>query len=319
MNFTVGGSVSDALTHLAMVGTAAILQESGCAVQMGWADGAAATARIWLPDGVDVGTCVQTHAARHSSDDSWVQHKHEHLGAMVGSFSPRIKAAVSRSTWETLIRVRTDGLSSGSLTWLDHAMIGALGEPAYWLADQPDLGASRWEMKTRNRGEEFVGHRLGPLARQVAARTPAHITAGLVGGVVDDGKNGASSRTATGLRSPGPTDTAVAWCALWGISQTTLVPQARAMSQTSGSSPRNRVHPRAMALPVFARPVTLGRWRGVMASHQLDEVAFGQKAASSHAWLKMAGVTALVVFPTEVVGSKSAPERRLLQGSLKLL
>lgn len=319
MIFSVVGSVTDAVSHLAMVGAASILQEAGVAVRFGWTNHAETTATLHVADEVDVGDCIREHAAKHTANDSWVQSKHLHRGVHVGTFSPRLKAPDSAETWRSLLAARALGLRHEGLTWLDHAMIGALGEPAFWLPDQPDLGASRWEMKTRNRGEEFVGHRLSPLAGVVAARPAEDIAAGLRGSLVDDGKNGPTSRTATGLRSPGPTDSAVAWCALWGISQTTLVPQARVMSQTSGSSPRTRVHPRVMVLPVFATPVSLGRWRGVMASRQLDEAAFTPHTLSSARWLKMVGVSALAEFATEVVGSSSAPERRLLRGSLKLL
>jgi CRISPR-associated protein Csb3 len=61
-------------------------------------------------------------------------------------------------------------------------MIGALGEPAYWPTDRnADAGASRWEMKTRNQGAEFVGNRLVPLAQAVAARTIEQTLTGLTG------------------------------------------------------------------------------------------------------------------------------------------
>lgn len=61
-------------------------------------------------------------------------------------------------------------------TFGDYRYFGALGQPSYWSGEQTnhslrsDFGASRWEMVTRNKGQEFIGGRLFPLAQKVAAR-----------------------------------------------------------------------------------------------------------------------------------------------------
>ena len=107
---------------------------------------------------------------------------------------------------------------------IDLELIGALGEPAYWRfasnGPRPDEGANRWEMKTRNRGEDFVRNRLRQLARIVADRDATAIVSGLTGHTVEDeaykGKRSDESRTATGLTSPRFTDSALAWCACGG-------------------------------------------------------------------------------------------------------
>src|SRR5690606_33927499 len=94
-----------------------------------------------------------------------------------------------------------DAAYGPSTSWLDLQMMCALGEPAYWYRrpdGKPDLdrGASRWEMKTRNRGEDFVANRLAVLCQKVAERTPEAVLAGLRGDdpVDEAGKNAVDSR-----------------------------------------------------------------------------------------------------------------------------
>src|SRR5690242_8281514 len=89
---------------------------------------------------------------------------------------------------------------------------------------QQDSAASRLKMQPRNIGSEFFGNRLCKLADAIAARTAAQIISGLLGDSVRDeaGSDAADSHTATGLAGPEPADNALAWCALWGISQLPL-------------------------------------------------------------------------------------------------
>src|SRR5690606_39049936 len=126
-------------------------------------------------------------------------------------------------SWHSLQQQRWHAID-GTPTGLDQRFIGALGEPAYWAASndgiRPDNGASAWEMKTRNRGEDFVRNRLSLLAKSVSQRGEQQVLSGLLGtSIVDEvGKNGLDSRTPTGLAAPGVADNARAWCALWAIS-----------------------------------------------------------------------------------------------------
>ena len=73
-------------------------------------------------------------------------------------------------------------------------------------------------MQPRNRGSELLTNRLRPLATTLAKWSPKKILHGLTGTAVHDtvGEQKPDSRTATGLAPPGPTDNALAWCALWG-------------------------------------------------------------------------------------------------------
>lgn len=321
------GSARSALVHLAVLGLASILEDQGAdGVRQWWVDAAEASAVVRSGlQRMDAAAAVLAHARVHAAEGSWVQATLVHEGARIGLFSPRVKAASSRESWARLQAGRTAHLTKATITPLDRRMIGALGEPAFWPVTgkdvQPDLGASRWEMKTRNRGEDFVQHRLAPLAKAVAARTPEGVLDGLTGRSTMDevGRDSSDSRTPTGFTTPRPTDNALAWCALWGISQLWLVPQVGAMSQTAGTWPRRRVHPDLFALPAFNRPVTVSMWRLVAGSRAFDRVAFVDPEAQETLWLREHAVAGIVRFRTRIAGSSSAPERLLLDGDIQSL
>jgi CRISPR-associated protein Csb3 len=208
--------------------------------------------------------------------------------------------------------------------WVDSLMLQALGEPAYWLLDtrtaEPDRGASRWEMKTRNRGEDFTRNRLAVLAKVVAARTTETVLAGLAGhAVVDEaGKNKPDSRTGTGLVPPGPVDNAFAWCALWGLSAFRITHRIGRQSFTPGAYPQKRVHPAEMALPLVTSPTSPAKLRRILRSRVLHDAAFAPEGSSERAIgreaLNHSGVAGLVLFPVRKAGSTSAPERQVLSG-----
>lgn len=320
------GSATSALAHLALIGLAGILEDQGATgVRLWWEDGIEASARIGTTlDPGAIADAVHGHATRLARPGSWLQMTAWHEGAEVGLFSPRVKAATSAGSWTALLNARRQRLDARDLTVLDHRMIGALGEPAYWLVtnadNQPDQGASRWEMKTRNRGEDFVRNRLAPLAKVVSSRSPAEVLDGLTGrSIVDElGHNDRKSRTPTGLTTPRATDNALAWCALWGMAHLWLIPQANVMSQTAGSWPRRGVHPTEFAVPVFSKPVSVAKWRTVTGSQWFDRAAFIQDP-TSRAWVVEQGVAAIVCFPAQKAGSQSAPERLLLEGIIEPL
>ena len=181
-------------------------------------------------------------------------------------------------------------------------------------------------MQPRNQGSEFVGTRLRKLADTVAQRDAAKILAGLTGQSGDDelGDNSPGSRTATGLASPGPTDNALAWCALWGISQFPLAMRINGTAQTSGHFSRRRKE-------WFYVPMWHGTWRparlrSVLASQELRTFAGTGLTASAgssdlevsraRAWLRARGVEGAVRFEILKFGSDNAPERRAMSGHL---
>ena len=335
----LAGDLGSALSHLALVGLGAILEEAGIVdIRVGWSDGSdpRPVVRASELDWSRAAGIVREHARRHCAADDWTAVRSAGDGSAL--MSPRIASlpdAVAwrghvAARWEVIDRVlqRTDRL--------DLQLIGSLGEPAYWRFNRqrqplPDEGASRWEMKTRNRGEDFVGNRLRPLAGCVAARSAEAIESGLTGtAVVDElGKNEVDSRTATGLATPGPADNALAWCALWGISQFPVVARVRRPSRTAGHLPAPRGAERDRRgwfyAPVPDRPIALPRLRTVIVSDQLARAAaIGPEGPSgldvldveaARGWLADRGIAAIVRFPIGEYGSANAPERRALLGT----
>jgi len=329
--FTPAGSVTTALSHFALFGLAAICEaELGVVARVWWTD-----QRIPRPQ-LDAGCqphalaeAVHRHAAERTSPQSWLALRIDHEEKAPAAFSPRIKAPSSPSAWHGLQSVRNtalDQLRAGHAL-LDLQMIGALGEPAYWLAGKtPDGGASRWEMKTRNQGGDFVRDRLSRLAGYVAAREVEEVLSGLTGATVNDeaGQNKPESRSATGFARPGPVDNALAWCALWGISQFPVTHHLDAQSATAGTNvPHNRTHPTSVFLPVPTRPITLARLRTIIASRHLALVGATQHAGpvdeitakASRRWLASMSIRALIRFPVHVSDNPSAPERQVLNGT----
>lgn len=338
--FELSGDVLVALSHLAAYGLAGILDASGVPdVTIAWTPSLGSHAVVAAPgrDADGVAALVLDHAGQHARTDSWTAATVDIAGTTAGSLSPRIKPPPEDYVWLSLVHLRRQAVDAevSAHHWLDLAMIGALGEPAYWRFDRqgkrrPDEGASRWEMKTRNHGEDFVQHRLRRLAVSVAARDAVGVRDGLQGRRVEDevGKNEPDSRTGTGLSSPGPVDNALAWCALWGLSLLPVVPRLRRPSASAGYGSSRPVRARSQAwlyLPVSTRPLTLPRLSSIIVSEQLAIVSAaselpggdgGLSARSAGEWLVDRGVGGIVRFPVGVFGSTSAPERRALLGSV---
>lgn len=340
----LSGTIESALSHLALVGLGAIVEDgTGIRPRISWTEDWPSHPVMSAPlEHEHVFEVVREHALAHTHPTSWMSLRVSG-GPRNGNglFTPRAPSLTDRAQWqaylaqrrsalETLTRSESSGPASDRFSRLDAAMLVGLGESGWWLFEAkgrlPDDGGSRWEMKTRNRGEEFIRDRLAHLARAVAARTIQQVGAGLTGAdAVDEaGRNAANSRSSTGLTTPGPTDNALAWCALWGIAAAPTLPRAvhdtasRGMSQSPGVWPRDRTHPRRYSVPIFTAPVTVGRWSAVLTSASFDDVVRGASvdtaAEASRRWLVEQGVRAVAVFPSRVVGSASAPERQLLTG-----
>lgn len=321
------GSIRRPLTNMALYGLAGILDDAGLPdVRLFFTDEVTPHARlvVAVEDPQVIGYAVLDHA-KARGEGSWVVATMTHEGDTgKGVMSPRLKPASSVDGWSHLqcqrhaqLNLLTEGKST-----LDLRMVSGLGEPAYWRCTdrsvQPDQGASRWEMKTRNRGEEFVANRLAPLARAVAARSPGSVLDGLTGVTIADYASAADSRSATGFAPPGPVDSALVWCALWGLADFPVIHDGTNRSRTPGAQTWERVHPRIMALPVFTAPTSSARLRVVLRSAELDRLAVSmtEQALPSAVspWLREHGVRAIARFDVDVVGSASAPERRILDG-----
>ena len=331
--FIPAGSITSALTHFALYGLAAIIEdETVQPVRLFWTD--ESNPRPQLDSGhgpEEIAAVVHRHATRHASPESWLAVRVEHENRDTAAFSPRIKEPSSPQSWRQLQDARHTGLDAvvSSRGEFDIRMIGALGEPAYWPTDRnADAGASRWEMKTRNQGAEFVGNRLVPLAQAVADRTIDQTLAGLAGETVTDeaGSNKPDSRSGTGFTRPGPVDNALAWCALWGISQFPVVHHSGTQSTTAGTHvPPRRSYPTFVFLPVPTRTITLSRLRTILISRQLPAAVTAEDtedpldviaADAARKWLTERSIRALMRFPVDVSDNPSAPERQILDGSV---
>lgn len=346
----LGGDITSALTSFAGLGLALILEGNGAQrVRLGWTDEAGPRLEV-IAEGYDdqaIAAVVHRHAQVAAAPASWLQVdlEGEPWNGTSAVFSPRVAAPSAMDSqrrspsdaevlmrWRRLQAARQAGIddvlesSADRISW---QLMGALGEPAYWRFTgagqkdpRPDEGASRWEMKTRNRGENFVHHRLRRLAQIVSDRTPEEVRTGLCGQTLIDEaykrKRSGDSRTATGLTGPRFTDSALAWCALWGISSFPVIHRLRLPSVTAGGVPVGQFTPERLVLPVIVGRISLERWRALLVSQQI--VAAGDpRERGSRAWLHSHGVRALASFPLHVSDNSNAPERSLGSGRIEVL
>lgn len=325
------------LSHMALYGLGAILQADGVRdVRLEWARPANPRPVVSVADIDEQGVAerIRHHARAHAEADSWVQRNLLLGGEQRGLMSPRL-SQFDDETWGLVQRSRhgvLDELTDGH-HWLDLRFLAALGEPSYWSFNikrdsLQDDGASRFEMQPRNRGSEFVGTKLRPIAEAVARRDPATVLSGLRGDRVEDelSRNASGSRTATGLTTPGPTDNALAWCALWGISQFPLAMRVNGSGRASGTAVTSG-HLNHRRQEWFYVPLWQGRWRlarlrSVLASQELRTAAASglklpgytdPQVTAAKAWLGARKVDGIMRFPVERVGSDKAPERRALR------
>lgn len=329
----LAGGVESALTTFAGLGLALILERGGAQrVRLGWTDSAEPRMSV-KAEGHDADTIaglVHSHASECALPDSWVQHDlvPSPWNGNSAVLSPRVKVPSCAVDWHHLQGERhraIDELRTADGNEASLELVGALGEPSYWRNvngdTRPDEGASRWEMKTRNRGEDFVGNRLRSLARIVSCRDVSVVRSGLEGSAIVDeaykGKRSSDSRTATGLARPSFTDSAVAWCGLWGISSFPVIPDLGRCSVTGGALPLGGFRPEVLVLPALVGGHSLARWRAILASEQLVK-AFAEDR-TAQVWLGRHGVRALTVHRVHYIGSSNAPERYLGEGLVQPL
>jgi CRISPR-associated protein Csb3 len=328
------------LSHMALYGLTAIVEDGGMEdVRLSWTVGMMPRPVLSAPQATPetIGEIVRRHAARHDAPESWPSRAISD-GEKRALMSPRISVISTSDGWDNLQGRRHDVLDrlTAERALLDLRLIAALGEPSYWRKNRKgdrlqDDGASRLEMQPRNRGSEFVRNRIRPLAAAVAARTAAEVSDGLLGRTVRDevGKDQPTSLTPTGFAAPGPTDNALAWCALWGISQFPIALRTSGFATATGHIGRGTAG-------YFYVPVWNGRWRTaqhrtILASGALSRLAttgllpkdLGRNAdddaprrEAARQWLADRGVTAVGRFPVHRFGSDSAPERRAMLGEL---
>jgi CRISPR-associated protein Csb3 len=350
---TLGGCAPDVLlSHLALYGLTAILESAGTTdLRAAWTTAGDQRPYVTAPGltGEQAADMIAQHARQAHDDGSWLHHSITLNGSPRALMSPRLTTFADEKTWQQAQHSRHQILDelTTARRWLDLRFLAALGEPCYWVRDPQgtitqDAAASRLEMQPRNIGSEFVGNRLRKVAAAVAARDTALILVGLQGDNIRDeaGGDAADSRTATGLAGPGPTDNAIAWCALWGISQLPLAMRARNTAITTGHLGRGRSE--WFYAPVWQAPWRPARLRTVLASAQAriaasqgldrngrpartpasgdtrpppDGMYSGSEITAAHRWLAEHGVTGVIRFPIQRFGSDNAPERRAMRGT----
>lgn len=338
----IAGDVSSALTHFTAYGLSLLIDAEidDAEARVFFTEESEPNAILQLRGctPLDVAQALQAAATRWADNEAWAQatlnYPDGNKNVPRSPFSPRIKQFDDPLMWQRHSKFRNEYLDSLSDDWLALQFIQGLGEAAYWRKDgnspRPDDGASRWEMKTRNRGEEFIVHRLAPLVVEVAKWSAEMILSGLQGEQVNDaiGKNKPDSRSASGFTAPQPTDNAMAFAALLGIGMVPPIRDIGALSVTPGAYPQHITHPQWMVLPIPTVPITGERLRSILMSKQFDAVAkstlklnYGQIDVSTpgKAWLRSRGIPAVAVFSILKAGSASAPERQILNGSLTVL
>lgn len=322
------------LSHMAFYGLASIIEtEVLTGLRLSWTEGMAPRPRLCGPGLTeqDLAETVRRHAATRARPLSWPSERVLVAGKARGLMSPRMGKV---DDWDDLQHQRhavLDRLAKEG-AWLDLRLLWSLGEPCYWRLNHKgermqDDGSSRLEMQPRNQGSEIVANRFAPLAGFVGTRSVEAVIAGLRGEVTNDelGHGQPDSRSATGFRGPGPVDDALAWCALWGISQFPQTPSTRRATTTAGhlGSPSGGW----FYVPTWRGDWSASRLRTILASSQLRAIgtqAVGEATAEttlgpSAKWLAARGVRAVVTFPVERFGSPSAPERRAQRGTLHRL
>ncbi len=329
----LAGDHRTALSHLAPVGLTSILRDGpDPSATFCWDPHALSAVVSTELSQVEIGGAIQAFAAAHSGTWPSTTIGGGHRGG-VRIFSPRSKPPRDDVEWCVYEELRESWLSDHEdvLTDLDFAMIGGLGEPAWWRhpfkTGSADDGASRWEMKTRNRGEDFIQHRLSPLMDALTARAPDEVVAGLVGdSLVDETGSARESRTATGLATPRPVDTATAFVALMGMASLPVVRRLGRVAATPGQVPRTGVHPRHAYLPISSTPMSPRRFSNIATSRSFDEIgkAFGELEEPSTGfglgeWARDQGIFGVLVCRVRKAGSASAPERQILDGVVVVL
>lgn len=309
-------------SHMGMIGLASIAQaafpEDGLTVR--WSAGMAPRPLLSVTRSPEeIAEAIRSHAMAATTPGSWVSADHpDSNGNPRALMSPRRSRAADDDARRALAARRREVIDNllEKAACLDLRMLGGLGEPSHWHRNtkdehQPDHGASRFDMQARNQGAELVSTKLRPLARHLAARTTQQILDGLTGAATRDDLNGQATEglTATGMAPSGPFDSALAWCALWGISGLPVAPRVNQRSATSaaaGTGASERFH-----MPLIDAPISVARLRSLLGDGRLLLALSEDPADRRYArgWLAGRNVRAVVAFTVTVGGSANAPTR----------
>ncbi len=290
----VKGDIQEAFSHLVGLGIALIVEDqSSRNIGIRWLD--QDHLEIQGVDGDEAAEFVKSHVEKNlkggdGEELPWLTMKSKNAGKSAAYLNPRIPQNQDVAQFLANRQQIIDEIDLREL--LSQRLIGSLGQSAYWndsmKKEDLDRGASPWEMVCPTGSEKFV-KRLYDVGRYVAGRSGGQVSEGLSGAACKDELQQSkkkpldTSRTAAGLRAPGLTDNAQAWCALWALSAFPTRPVSAdgryIYSNTVGAGRSNNTV--WFYLPVFSsRAVTPGRFRAVLRSTSLIRMAQESQAVS---------------------------------------
>ena len=331
---TLGGGIDSLLTHMTMLGSALIAEDAGLRnVRIHWTDASVPRATIAFSGSgaEELAQALRALALRVSDPTSWTRVMVDVGGKVpAAAFNGKSGTPNTPERWAALAAARAAGLGNVS-SRLELRLARSLGQQAWWFDDhkqfRPANGASAWEMRTRNRGLQFLPDRFIPLAEEVVQWPDDKIVSGLRGETIDDavGKNAFDSRTATGLTAPQPVDNAVALAALIGLAAIPLIHSTTQSTVSAAHIRRHEDRSARLLMPVSVEPVSAHRIRAMLRSSWLIEVA-DHEAENSEPGpltrrsaldrLASLGAAAVVSFPVQVSSNVNAPERIALAGEV---
>lgn len=337
----VAGNVYSGLSHFALAGLSLLARSlSDGVVTTHWNNEPTPRGVLETEDIAPEDIAVEMKRLSRSWFQGWTSIRVHYAGGEFSPFSPRFMRIDPRKNpgdWSKHQQARTAALDKlcAENDQLALQLIQSLGEAAYWRFvgkdPRPDHGASRWEMKTRNRGEEFVSQKLFKYVEALSDWDTEDILAGLTGQRVEDPFGEDASRTPSGFTPPTRTDLALAFAALIGIGQFPVSARAQLMALTPCAYPDTALHTKVAVLPVPIAPLTPERFEGIVLSQEwasvVNDLGAKEIGRTPENLLHDCAVTALqqfnvpaaAVFRVQRIGSEQAPERYFERGKVRLL
>jgi len=342
MNYklTIPGGITSGLSHFALAGLSLIARSiTDQRVVTYWSQDPTPKGTLEMEDVTlnQLAQQIQQTAKRWS--EGWCSARVTNSGGEFSPFSPRFKKIDSTKhpeDWADYQNTRVKHLDC-LFQQGDHLalqFIESLGEAAYWNApdDDPDKGASRLDMVTRNAGKEFVKTKVYDFTTELAGWENADILAGITGKKICDpnAKGKSLSRTPSGFTPPGTTDLALAFAALIGIGQFAISHRKQGLSITPICYPASSSSPKFAMLPISTSGMTPERFESVVLSAEWaaaiaelgllfsSNSGFRILSAETSTTLKQLGLTAVAVFRIHYTPVK-VPERYFEKGMVQLL
>ena len=338
---TVAGDITSGLSHFALAGLSILARSLTYSnIVTFWNQDSTPRGILEMDDVDPESLAEETQRLAAQWADGWTSARVTYAEGTFSPFSPRFKPIDPKkhpNDWIEHQLARTRNLDElfEQDGMLGLQLIQGLGEAAYWRFEgkdpRPDHGASRWEMKTRNRGEEFVSHKLFKYVVKLTEWTPEKILSGITGESTEDPFGKEDSRTPSGFTPPGQTDLALAFVALLGIGQFPLTPRIEKMAVTPGAYPNSDLHPKVAVLPVSTVRITPERFESLVLSKDWAIItqALGARTLNrecdtsgfeeTSSRMKQYGVPGAAVFRIHRGGSPTAPERYFEKGKIHLL